>query len=255
MTIESVDGRIQFDRVGFAYDDGQSVLHDINFDLEAGRMLAIVGRTGSGKSTLVSLIPRLMDSTEGHVVVGGKDVRTIPLDVLRSSIGYVPQDVFLFNDSIVNNILFGDMSADESRVQDAAQQAVLYDNIMELPDQFETMVGERGVTVSGGQKQRTSIARALVREPEILIFDDALSAVDTDTERRILGNLKKHQGKRTLVIVSHRISAVQDADLILVLDEGKVVQRGTHQGLVAEDGLYSSLYRQQQLEEEIEAMN
>ncbi|NND72298.1 MAG: ABC transporter ATP-binding protein [Rhodothermales bacterium] len=253
-SIDRVDGRIRFSDVNFSYKDGQNVLSDIRFELDAGQMLAIVGRTGAGKSTLVSLIPRLMDPTGGTVYIGGKDARTIPIAVLRKAIGYVPQEVFLFNESIDNNIRFGDIEATESTVEAAARNAVLFDNIMELPEKFETMVGERGVTVSGGQKQRTSIARALVRAPEILIFDDALSAVDTDTERRILRNLKTQQGERTLVIVSHRISAVQDADLILVLDDGNVVQRGTHDDLVREEGLYANLYRQQQLEEEIEAI-
>lgn len=253
-SIERVGGSIRFDNVSFGYGDGEDVLEEISFSLDEGQMLAIVGRTGSGKSTLISMIPRLLDPRSGTVYVGGKDVTTVPIDVLRAAVGFVPQDVFLFNDSIANNISFGSFDVDEQEIEEAARQAVLYDNILELPDQFETLVGERGVTVSGGQKQRTSIARAIVREPEILVFDDALSAVDTDTERRILNNLKKHQGERTVVIVSHRISAVQDADLILVLDEGKIAERGQHYDLVEAGGLYASLYERQLLEEEINAI-
>lgn len=253
-SIERVGGSIRFDNVSFGYGDGEDVLEEISFSLDEGQMLAIVGRTGSGKSTLISMIPRLLDPRSGTVYVGGKDVTTVPIDVLRAAVGFVPQDVFLFNDSIANNISFGSFNVEDQEIEEAARQAVLYDNILELPDQFETLVGERGVTVSGGQKQRTSIARAIVREPEILVFDDALSAVDTDTERRILNNLKKHQGERTVVIVSHRISAVQDADLILVLDEGKIAERGQHYDLVEAGGLYASLYERQLLEEEINAI-
>ena len=253
-SIEKIKGTIQFENVSFGYGEGDDVLTDISFQIEAGKVLAIVGRTGSGKSTLIAMIPRLLDPRTGTVYIGGHDARTIPIATLRNSIGYVPQDVFLFNDSIANNISFGSFDADHNNVTQAAREAVLYDNILELPEQFETLVGERGVAVSGGQKQRTSIARAIVREPEILVFDDALSAVDTDTERRILNNLKKHQGKRTVVIVSHRISAVQDADLILVLDDGRIVERGNHDDLVQGSGLYASLYQRQLLEEEINAI-
>lgn len=251
-SITTLQGALAFRKVGFRYTpDGEPVLHDLDFGVSAGSTLAIVGRTGSGKTTLVELIPRLLDATEGTVLIDGQDVRTIPLDVLRSHIGYVPQDVFLFSDSIANNIAFGEMDATAEAIEAAAREAELLGNIQDFPEGFETKVGERGITLSGGQKQRTSIARALIRRPAILILDDALSAVDTNTERLILGHLRQHYGQRTVVIVSHRISAVQDADLILVLDGGTIAERGTHADLLAHDGRYASLYRKQQLEAEL----
>lgn len=254
-TIEDIKGGITFDHVTFRYeDDAAPALNDISFEIKAGSALAIVGRTGSGKSTLVEMMARLHDPTEGTVRIDGHDVRTIPLDVLRSSIGYVPQEVFLFSDTVANNIAFGMLDADQNAIEEAAREAELLDNIDDFPDGFETTVGERGITLSGGQKQRTSIARALIRRPKILVLDDALSAVDTNTESKILGHLRQHYGRRTVVIVSHRISAVQDADLILVLDEGNITERGTHEDLIQGNGLYASLYHKQLLEEELEAL-
>jgi ATP-binding cassette subfamily B protein len=255
-SITALKGGIEFEHVSFRYEeDGPWVLDDIDFALPAGSTLAIVGRTGSGKTTLVDLIPYLIEPTKGTVRIDGHDVREIPLDVTRNSIGYVPQDVFLFSDTVANNIAFSKMDADQEEIEEAAREAELLDNVRDLTEGFSTFVGERGVTLSGGQKQRTSIARALIRAPRILILDDALSAVDTGTERNILRHLRKHYGQRTIVIVSHRISAVQDADLILVLDEGRVVERGAHADLLKEDGLYASLYRKQLLEEEIASLN
>jgi ATP-binding cassette subfamily B protein len=200
------------------------------------------------------MIPRLMDPDRGTVRIDGHDVREIPLDTLRSHLGYVPQDVFLFSDTVANNIAFGKLDADEDEIRTAAKEADLLGNVQDFPDGFETFVGERGITLSGGQQQRTSIARALIRDPRILVFDDALSAVDTATERNILQSLRRRQGSHTLVIVSHRLSAVQEADLILVMDEGRVVERGTHEDLVNNDGLYADLHEKQLLEEEIEAI-
>ena len=254
-SITDIDGRITFENVWFQYDgESEAALKDVSFDLGADETLAVVGRTGSGKSTLVRMIPRLMDPDRGTVRIDGRDVREIPLDTLRSHLGYVPQDVFLFSDTVANNIAFGKLDAGEDEIRTAAKEADLLGNVQDFPDGFETFVGERGITLSGGQQQRTSIARALIRDPRILVFDDALSAVDTATERNILQSLRRRQGSHTLVIVSHRLSAVQEADLILVMDEGRVVERGTHEDLVDNGGLYADLHEKQLLEEEIEAI-
>ncbi|HYE95510.1 MAG TPA: ATP-binding cassette domain-containing protein, partial [Rubricoccaceae bacterium] len=228
-----------------------AVLDGVSFDVRAGSTVGIVGRTGSGKSTLIELIPRLMDPTEGRVLIDGRDVRTVPLQTLRRHIGVVPQDVFLFSDSVGNNVAFGEMEATEEEIRRAADEADLLANVEDFPERFETLVGERGITLSGGQKQRTALARALVRNPRILILDDALSAVDTRTEATILGHLRRRYGRQTLVVVSHRISAVQEADQIVVLKEGRVAERGTHAELLAREGLYADLYRKQLLEEEL----
>lgn len=249
-----IEGRITFRNASFRHaDKTDKALDGVSFEVPAGTTLAIVGRTGSGKTTLVEMIPRLLDVEEGVVEIDGRDIRDWPLETVRSAIGYVPQDVFLFSDTVAANIAFGEMEASRDDVEEAAREADLLENIGGFKDGFETMVGERGITLSGGQKQRTSIARALIRRPRILILDDALSAVDVNTERTILGHLRSHFGKRTVVIVSHRVSAVQDADQIIVLDDGRVVERGTHDELVEQGGFYADLHHKQQLEQEVEA--
>ena len=251
-SVQAIEGRVTFEDVSYRYTEGgPDVLQNLTFDVPAGTTVGIVGRTGSGKSTLIELIPRLIEPTEGVVRVDGRDVQTIPLEVLRSNIGLVPQEVFLFSDTVGNNIAFGELDAERAEIEQAALEADLLANVEDFPQKFETRVGERGITLSGGQKQRTAIARALIRDPRILIFDDALSAVDTRTEATILGHLRKHYGRRTIVVVSHRISAVQDADQILVLDEGRIAERGDHDALVEHGGLYADLYRKQLLEEEL----
>ncbi len=253
-SVLELEGRITFENVRFRYGhDGPDVLDGLTFDVPAGTTVGMVGRTGSGKSTLIELIPRLMDASEGHIKVDGHDVKSIPLQTLRGAIGYVPQEVFLFSDTVGNNIAFGEMESAATEIERAANEADLLTNVQDFPEAFETIVGERGITLSGGQKQRTAIARALIRNPKILILDDALSAVDTNTEAIILAHLRKHYGRRTIVVVSHRISAVQEADQIFVLEDGKIAERGTHEQLVGQHGIYAELYRKQQLEAELEA--
>ena len=250
--LQELTGGIRFENVGYRFsEEGPWVLKDISFSVDSGSTLAIVGRTGSGKSTLVEMISRLLDPSSGMVYIDNHDIRTYPLQVLRKAIGFVPQDVFLFSDTVSNNIAFGKLDADQETIEQATREAELLDNISDFPNGFETFVGERGITLSGGQKQRSSIARALIRQPQILILDDALSAVDTHTESRILTHLRSHFGQRTIVIVSHRISAVQDADLIIVLDEGRILEKGNHEELLLKNGLYADLYRKQLLEAEI----
>ena len=248
-----VEGRLTFEDVTFRYTpDGPAVLDGVSFDVPAGSSVGVVGRTGAGKSTLVELVPRLTDPTAGRVLVDGVDARDLPLATLRGAIGYVPQEVFLFSDTVGNNVAFGVPDADEAQVRAAAEEADLLANVEDFPRGFDTRVGERGITLSGGQKQRAAIARALIRRPPILIFDDALSAVDTRTEATILANLRAQFGQRTVVVVSHRVSAVQDADQIVVLDDGRVTERGSHAELVTLGGAYAEMVRKQQLEDELE---
>jgi ATP-binding cassette subfamily B multidrug efflux pump len=247
-----IEGALEFRDLSFSYPGaGRPVLENISISVEKGRTLAIVGRTGCGKTTLINLIPRLLSVPEGSLYIDGTDINRLPLSSLRSAIGCVPQDTFLFSASISENIdFYRGCSARE--IENAAKTARIYDNIMEFPNKFETVVGERGVTLSGGQKQRVAIARAILGSPSILILDDCLSAVDANTEEEILRDLKVIMKQRTSIIVSHRISAVKDADEIIVLDEGRIIERGTHGSLLELGGYYAELYAKQLLTDEIE---
>jgi ATP-binding cassette subfamily B protein len=256
--VSEIRGAIEFRDLSFAYN-GQPVLKHITAKIEPGQTLALVGPTGSGKSTLVALLPRLFDPPPGAVFIDGVDVRQLPLAVLRGAIGFVPQEPFLFSATIAENVAFGAAAtnpaaaADLARVTQAAAIARLDKDVVDFPKQYDTAVGERGITLSGGQKQRTALARALMINPRIVILDDAFSAVDTYTEEEILSELRRGIRQRTSILVSHRISTVKDADLILVLEDGRVAERGTHAELLAHGGLYANLYRKQLLEEELAA--
>ncbi|MCY7377000.1 MAG: ABC transporter ATP-binding protein/permease [Pyrinomonadaceae bacterium] len=274
-----IKGKIEFRNLNFAYN-GTPILRNINLKIEAGNTVALVGKTGSGKSTLISLLPRLLDAPENTVLIDDVPVRKFPLAQLRKSIGFVPQETFLFSDTLAENIAFGvgkdelrmtndelreaandlDSNGEQSKIQnlkskikESAEIASLAEDIEDFPYKYEQLVGERGITLSGGQKQRTAIARAVMRNPRILILDDSLSAVDTYTEEKILGGLRDVRQNRTTLIVSHRISTVRDADLICVLDDGQIIERGTHDELIARNGEYADLYERQLLEEELEA--
>lgn len=247
-----VDGNIEFNNLTFTYPDtGITALKNVSFTVKPGETLAIVGNTGSGKSTILELIGRLYDVEEGMLKIDSTSIRNLNLDDLRDSIGYVPQDAFLFSDTIKNNIRFGKEKASEEEVVKAAKNAAVHKNIIGFTKGYDTILGERGITLSGGQKQRVSIARAIIKDPQILLFDDCLSAVDTETEEEILQNLNKISAKKTTIIVSHRISSAKNATKIIVLDEGKIIQQGTHNQLVNSEGYYKELYAKQLLEKEM----
>jgi ATP-binding cassette, subfamily B, multidrug efflux pump len=245
-----IRGEIEFRGLNFGYN-GVPVLHDINLRIPAGSSLAIVGPTGSGKTTLVSLIPRIYDAAPGTVWIDGKPVREFPLEPLRRQIGFVPQETFLFSETVRENIAFGKEDATDEEVSSAAEAANIAQDIEEFPEKYRTFVGERGITLSGGQKQRTAIARAIIRNPRILILDDALSSVDTHTEDKILNHLREVMQNRTTIFISHRVSTVRNADIIAVLHAGRIVELGTHDELLARNGYYSDLYNKQLLEEEL----
>jgi ATP-binding cassette subfamily B protein len=250
VTTGEIQGEIEFRNLNFAYN-GVPILIDINLRIPAGSSLAIVGPTGSGKTTLVNLIPRIYDAAPGTVLIDGKPIREFPIDTLRRKIGFVPQETFLFSDTIRENIAFGRHDAHLPEVQAAAEAANIGHDIESFPESYSTTVGERGITLSGGQKQRTAIARALLRSPRILILDDALSSVDTHTEDKILNHLREIMRGRTTIFISHRVSTVRNADHIAVLHHGQIVELGTHDELIAHNGYYTDLYNKQLLEEEL----
>jgi len=243
-------GEIEFRGLNFAYN-GTSVLHDVNLRIPEGTSLAIVGPTGSGKTTLVNLIPRVYDADPGAILIDGRPIREFPIEFLRRNIGFVPQETFLFSDTVRENIAFGIEDATDADIHEAADAANIAADIEGFPEQYNTVVGERGLTLSGGQKQRTAIARAIIRNPRILILDDALSSVDTQTEDKILNHLREVMQGRTTIFISHRVSTVRNADRIAVLHGGRIVELGTHDELIARDGYYTDLYNKQLLEEEL----
>jgi len=250
--IEPVLGDIAFKNVTFTYEDTNiTALKNLSFSVSRGETLAIIGKTGSGKSTILELIGRLYDVDEGEILIDGKNIRDINLYNLRNSIGYVPQDAFLFSDSIRNNIRFGKTDATDEEVIEAAKNASVHKNIKKFSKGYDTVLGERGITLSGGQKQRVSIARAIIHDPQILLFDDCLSAVDTETEEKILNNLFKISKNKTTIIVSHRISSAKNADKIIILEDGAIVQQGSHHELIQQEGYYKKLYAKQLSEKEM----
>jgi ATP-binding cassette subfamily B protein len=247
-----IQGSISFENVSYTYEDTNiEALKNVTFTVKKGETLAILGKTGSGKSTILSLISRLYDVTEGKITIDQNEISTLNLFDLRNSIGIVPQDAFLFSDTIKNNIKFGNQNATDEEVMDAAKNAVVHDNIIAFNKQYDTILGERGITLSGGQKQRVSIARAIIKDPAILLFDDCLSAVDTETEETILNNLFEICKNKTTIIVSHRVSSAKNADKIIILEDGKIIQQGSHNQLINQEGYYASLYLKQLSEKEL----
>lgn len=255
-SITSIDGTIEFKNVSFKYNEYQPlILDNINLKIEKGQTVAFIGRTGVGKTTLINLIPRMYDVTFGEVLIDGHNVKEIPLEVLRKNIGFVPQETFLFSDTLANNIAYGLHNCDYDVVNNVSEIAQLTKDVQTFPKGFDTILGERGITLSGGQKQRSTLARALAIDPKILILDDSFSAVDTHTEEEILKRLKEFMKNRTSIIISHRISTVKDSDKIFVIDKGKIVEEGTHEELISKGGIYAELHYKQLLEEELKELN
>jgi ATP-binding cassette subfamily B protein len=249
---ESIQGELEFKNVSFKYPGTEKyIFKNINLTIPKGKTLGIIGHTGEGKSTFVNLIPRVYDTSEGNILIDGMDIRKIPLETLRKSIGIVPQESFLFSDTIENNISYSSDVIDEENIAESSKLSGLYKDVILFPEKFKTILGERGITLSGGQKQRTSIARAIYLKPKILILDDALSAVDTHTEEEILTGLKQVMKERTSIIIAHRISTIQNADKIIVLSGGEIKEEGSHQELLSLEGIYYNIYQKQLLEEEI----
>lgn len=255
-SIKDLQGEIEFRDVSFRYDDNfPNILDRINLIIPRGSTLAIMGYTGSGKTSLINLVPRLYDCTDGEILIDGINIKYIPLNVIRTNIGLVQQESFLFSDKVINNLGYGLREVNEDWIYKVSKIAQFDDDVKEFPDQYETIVGERGITFSGGQKQRASLARALAINPKILVLDDSFSAVDTHTEEEILSNLKEFMNGRTRIIISHRISTVKDADKIVVIDKGKIAEEGVHEELIALGGIYADLYYKQLLERELEELN
>ena len=250
--LQNIEGHIEFKNVSFKFPDAEEyAIKNLNLKIKAGQNVAIVGRTGAGKTSLIQLIPRLFDPSEGEILLDGISIKDYSLANLRRAIGFVPQETFLFSDTIGENIAFGVEEANQQLIESAAEKAQVKENILDFEKKFSTMLGERGITLSGGQKQRTAIARALIKNPQILIFDDSLSAIDTKTEDAILKQLEREMGGRTTIMISHRISTIKDADVIYYLDDGSIAEYGTHEELLEKDGHYKTMYTKQILEQEL----
>ena len=236
-------GSVRFEHVTFSYNEGDEILHDLSFEAEPGQAVGLVGPSGAGKSTIASLLPRFYDCEAGTIRIDGTDIRHVTLDSLRNQVGIVPQETILFNGSVYDNILYGRLDATKEEIEEAAKAANAHDFIMELPDGYNTMLGDRGVNISGGQRQRIAIARAILKDPRILILDEATSALDTESERVVQEALNRLMVGRTSIIIAHRLSTIKNADRILVLDKGKLVEDGTHEELMNKNGLYAHLYQ------------